>query len=111
MGRSPLIVADLLEENIMFEIDPGKLDNRFEMFRWFEKDEEYRPKGRKVLEDRRTVYKSRAMKWHKGYKLEPVITGFSSAHVGEEFRGVAQPASFRAPEVVLELSWDTQVDI
>lgn len=41
----------------------------------------------------------------------PVLCDFGEARIGEGDHNLIQPYPYRAPEVILEMSWDNKVDI
>jgi serine/threonine-protein kinase SRPK3 len=74
----------------------------------FEHHESENPCPRKELEDR-TIYLSRPMDLTKG---EPRITDLSEARFGDhEHHDRIMPNVYRAPEVILGLSWSYPVDV
>ena len=67
-----------------------------------------RPIARKVLEDR-TTYNSRPMPFSAG---QPVLCDLGEARIGDlKHTGDIMPGIYRAPEVILGMSWDEKVDI
>ncbi|KAJ5580194.1 protein kinase [Penicillium hispanicum] len=61
----------------------------------------------------RTVYKSRAFSREQGlnkYGL-PLLSDFGEARIGEAHTGLIKPDIYRAPEVVLGMTWTSKVDI
>ncbi|PGH07577.1 hypothetical protein AJ80_07966 [Polytolypa hystricis UAMH7299] len=74
-----------------------------------EQDELSSPSPRKIYEDGRPIYLSRPMFLTKG---EPVLSDLGEACWGEgRHTGVIMPALYRAPEVILDMGWDSKVDI
>ncbi|PWY85762.1 CMGC/CLK protein kinase [Aspergillus sclerotioniger CBS 115572] len=73
-----------------------------------EEDETKRPIARKVLPDR-IIYFSRPMPVSTGL---PVLSDLGEARIGgDKQRGDSMPGIYRAPEVVLDMDWDSKVDI
>ena len=91
---SPNNMLQGIEDNsILSEIEQGKLE---------------RPIARKVLSDR-TIYNSRPMPFSAG---QPVLCDLGEARAGtQKHRGDIMPGIYRAPEVILGMDWDSQVDI
>ncbi|KAI1977516.1 hypothetical protein LOZ53_001539 [Ophidiomyces ophidiicola] len=63
--------------------------------------------ARKVLDDR-TIYISRPMPINTGL---PVLCDFGEARIGDKHKGDVMPGIYRAPEVILDMEWDSKVDI
>lgn len=73
-----------------------------------EEDEMERPIARKVLGDRK-IYYSRPMPACMGL---PVLSDLGEARVGKQkHKGDIMPSIYRAPEVILDMDWDCNVDI
>lgn len=67
-----------------------------------------RPIARKVLADRH-IYFSRPLPVSTGL---PVISDLGEARVGSgKHRGDIMPGIYRAPEVILDMDWDSKVDV
>ncbi|KAF1739729.1 Serine/threonine-protein kinase SRPK [Beauveria bassiana] len=65
---------------------------------------------RKVLADR-TIYRSWTMPITSG---APVLCDFGAARLGEpgqKHSGDVMPGVYRAPEIILDMEWDSQIDI
>lgn len=41
----------------------------------------------------------------------PAICDFGSARIGTTHTGDVMPGQYRAPEVILDMAWDTKIDI
>ena len=76
----------------------------------FEEAEKSNPSPRKIVGDG-VIYSSRNLKKTKEYG-RPVLCDFGQARFGREsYSGDIQPHIYRAPEVILRMSWDQKVDI
>ncbi|RAL15704.1 CMGC/CLK protein kinase [Aspergillus homomorphus CBS 101889] len=97
-----VIHTDISSNNVLFGIeDPSILPQ-------IEEDEIARPIARKVLADR-NIYYSRPMPVSTGM---PVLTDFGEARVGGgRLKGDIMPGIYRAPEVILDMEWDSKVDV
>ncbi|KAI1178987.1 kinase-like protein [Nemania sp. FL0916] len=74
-----------------------------------EEVELYTPSRRKQADDR-TIHQSRMM--FGGYGPGPLtICDFGHARIGEKHRGIAMPAQYRAPEVILDMEWGSSIDM
>lgn len=68
------------------------------------------PSPRKVLTDR-TIHLSYTMPITSG---APVISDFGAARLGEpgqKHSGDVMPGVYRAPEIIIGVDWDSQIDI
>jgi serine/threonine protein kinase len=78
----------------------------------FEKAEAENPSPSKVIDDTRTIYRSRKLHlptddlWG-----QPVLCDFGEARIGDSHSGFIQPELYRAPEVLFEMEWGSKVDI
>nr|KMM70969.1 hypothetical protein CPAG_07278 [Coccidioides posadasii RMSCC 3488] len=72
-----------------------------------EDGEASQPIARKVLDDR-TIYISRPMPINTGL---PVLCDFGEARIGDKHKGDVMPGNYRPPEVILDMEWDSKVDI
>ncbi|KAF2419577.1 protein kinase [Tothia fuscella] len=72
-----------------------------------EKMELEQPSHRKILPDR-TIHMSHTMPITGGL---PIICDFGSARVGTKHSGDVMPGQYRAPEVIMGMEWDTEIDI
>ncbi|KFZ18477.1 hypothetical protein V501_01203 [Pseudogymnoascus sp. VKM F-4519 (FW-2642)] len=71
------------------------------------------PSVRKVIDERRSIYSSRALPntFPPGH---PILCDFGHAmkgSPGEKHTGVIQPLPYRAPEVILGIEWGAEADI
>ncbi|CAK7205339.1 hypothetical protein SEUCBS139899_008109 [Sporothrix eucalyptigena] len=66
------------------------------------------PSARKKINDTVTVYASHYILGGAG---PLTISDFGQARVGKEHTGFAMPTQYRAPEVILDMSWGTPVDM
>lgn len=98
-------LADITASNILLENkDEDVLPD-------MEKMETEHPSERKVIDEQRTIYRSRRMpkptSW--GY---PILCDFGEARFAErKYAEYIMPEIYRAPEVILEMEWDYKVDI
>jgi serine/threonine-protein kinase SRPK3 len=98
--------SDLQESNVILGLeDKGILED-------FERDEWQEPSARKVDGDR-VIYQSRQLRLPNDKKYgRPILCDFGEARFGEEYyEGDIQPFLYRAPEVILEMRWNSKVDI
>lgn len=72
-----------------------------------EKEELEQPSYRKILPDR-TIYMSRTMPITGGM---PNICDFGAARIGTRHSGDVMPGQYRAPEVIMDMEWDSKIDI
>ena len=73
-----------------------------------EKSEEEYPSPRKTLSDR-TIYLPQQVPLVDGVAI---LTDFGSSRIGEgKHRGDVMPEVYRAPEVILDMEWDSKIDI
>ncbi|KZF26784.1 kinase-like protein [Xylona heveae TC161] len=97
-----VIHTDLQPNNILLGIRDNSILSRFE------KAEFEAPVPRKTLEDR-TIYLSRPLPISFG---TPVLCDLGEARLGTDGQqGDIMPDIYRAPEVILDMSWDYKVDI
>lgn len=76
----------------------------------FEEAELIKPVDRKVYDDR-IIYESRGLLMPKTPSL-PQLCDLGEARFGQQsYNGILQPVPFRAPEVLLDMSWNSSVDI
>ncbi|GFN12640.1 putative protein kinase [Aspergillus tubingensis] len=82
------------------------------VFREWDDGETNEPSPRKV-DNEYTVYQSRPFRRKKGWSGlgMPLLTDFGEARLGEVHEGLIQPDIYRAPEVILGMSWTAKVDI
>ncbi|KAB8213320.1 kinase-like domain-containing protein [Aspergillus novoparasiticus] len=97
-----IIHTDLQPSNILLGIKDNSILSKFE------EAEFEAPVPRKTLEDR-TVYLSRRLPLSYG---TPVLCDLGEARLGtDQQKGDIMPDIYRAPEVILDISWDYKVDI
>jgi serine/threonine protein kinase len=95
---------DIQEKNIMLGIEDNSILVDFEAA------EKSNPSPRKIVGDR-VIHSSRKLKKTKQHG-RPILCDFGQARFGlASYSGDIQPYIYRAPEVVLRMSWDQQVDI
>ena len=103
-----MIRIDLKTDNLMLTIDEPTILNRFE------NAEIEEPSPRKVIDERRAIYKSRRLPKpkDKGYGL-PILCDFGEARIGlvQQSGPFVQPHIYRAPEVIFEMPWGPPADI
>lgn len=82
------------------------------IFREWDDSEATDPSPRKVNDDY-TIYLSRPFRRKKGWSGYgmPLLSDFGEARIGEVHDGLVQPDIYRAPEVILGVSWTAKVDI
>ncbi|GAQ40314.1 hypothetical protein AKAW_09609 [Aspergillus niger] len=81
------------------------------VFREWDDGETTEPSPRKV-DNEYIVYRSRPFRRKKGWSGlgMPLLTDFGEARLGEVHEGLIQPDIYRAPEVILGMSWTAKVD-
>ena len=95
-------MADVSSNNILQGMEDSSILSRLE------EDEMKRPIARKVLSDR-NIYYSRPMPSCTGL---PVLSDLGEARVGKQkHKGDIMPGIYRAPEVILDMDWDSSVDV
>jgi serine/threonine protein kinase len=78
----------------------------------FEKAEAEEPSPSKVIDDTRTVYRSRKLRLPTGDLWgQPILCDFGEARIGCPHSGLIQPELYRAPEILFEMEWGSKVDI
>jgi serine/threonine protein kinase len=78
----------------------------------FEKAEAESPSPTKVIDDIRTIYRSRKLRLPTGDLWgQPVLCDFGEARIGDLHSDLIQPELYRAPEVLFEMEWGRKVDI
>ncbi|KAF1355821.1 non-specific serine/threonine protein kinase [Lizonia empirigonia] len=76
----------------------------------FEKAEAENPSPSKVIDDTRTIYRSRKLRLPTGALWgQPVLCDFGEARIGGSHSGLIQPELYRAPEILFEMEWDSKV--
>ncbi|KAI0409346.1 kinase-like domain-containing protein [Xylaria palmicola] len=86
------ILLGIQDPSILNELEKSELEN---------------PSPRKVLPDR-AIYLSQLMPMTYGV---PVICDFGAARIGRRHTGDVMPGVYRAPEIILEMEWDSKIDI
>ncbi|KAJ9367656.1 hypothetical protein DTO282E5_7653 [Paecilomyces variotii] len=105
-SEAHVIHTDIQAKNIMI----GSKDDS--IFREWENDEVNQPSPRKS-DGSNIVYKSRPFRRKKGWSGfgMPLLSDFGEARLGDVHDGLIQPDIYRAPEVILGMSWTSKVDI
>jgi serine/threonine-protein kinase SRPK3 len=82
------------------------------IFHEWDKSEQHDPSPRKIDRDR-IVYQSRLFRRKKGWSgfEMPLLSDFGEARIGDMHNGLIQPDIYRAPEVILGMTWTSKVDI
>lgn len=101
-----MFCLDIQAKNIIIS---AKDDSTFH--EWAD-NEKADPSPRKVDGDY-TVYLSRPFRRKKGWSGfgMPLLSDFGEARLGNVHEGLIQPDIYRAPEVILGMSWTSKVDI
>ncbi|OAG39067.1 hypothetical protein AYO21_06787 [Fonsecaea monophora] len=98
--------TDINPSNIMLTIGDKSLLSDFE------NEEIEDPSPTKVIDDVRTIYGSRQLGLPKTDLWgQPVLCDFGESRIGEFHRGLIQPELYRAPEVLFNMAWNSNVDI
>ncbi|KAM4060683.1 kinase [Hirsutella rhossiliensis] len=101
LHQARVVHTDISPNNILLgATDPA-------VFSSIEQAEFERPSPRKILPDR-VIHTSRAMPITFG---SPVICDFGAARIGENHRGDVMPGVYRAPEVIMDMEWNSKIDI
>lgn len=105
-SEAHVIHTDIQAKNILI----GSKDDS--IFREWDTSEEAEPSPRKV-DSSHTIYKSRPFHRKKGWSGfgMPLLSDFGEARLGDVHDGSIQPDIYRAPEVILGMSWTSKVDI
>lgn len=78
----------------------------------FEEAEREHPSPQKVVDDTRTIYRSRELRLPRDDLWgQPVLCDLGQARVGKVHRGNIQPNIYKAPEVLFDMGWSFSVDI
>ncbi|CEJ60619.1 hypothetical protein PMG11_09188 [Penicillium brasilianum] len=104
--EAQVVHTDLQEKNIMLNIEDESI------LVDFEETEISNPSPRKVVEDR-VIYESRRLGIPRKHG-RPVLSDFGEARFGSEsgtYDDDVQPYMYRAPEVLLRMSWNEKIDI
>lgn len=82
------------------------------IFREWDTSEAAEPGPRK-LDSSHVIYQSRPFHRKKGWRGfgMPLLSDFGEARLGDVHNGLIQPDIYRAPEVILGMSWTSKVDI
>ncbi|GIZ44122.1 hypothetical protein CKM354_000733100 [Cercospora kikuchii] len=99
--------CDIKPSNIMLEIEDTSVLSTFA------ENERTNPVPRKVIDERRTIYGSRKLSHPQGHAFgRPILCDFGEARIGSRFPyKEIQPEVYKAPEILLQLPWNHQVDI
>ncbi|KAI2602112.1 kinase-like protein [Hypoxylon sp. NC1633] len=100
-GPANLTHTDIHAGNLLISID-DKLQ-----LAEFEEAEFVRPSARKMIDDN-TIHVSRFLLESFGPLY---VCDFGEARVGNEHEGIAMPIQYRAPEIILGMSWGHSVDM
>ncbi|KAI1117742.1 kinase-like domain-containing protein [Nemania sp. NC0429] len=104
LGKAGVVHAHITPANILV----GIADQQ-EVFERVETEELQNPSARKVLPDGTEIYVSRRFPLTFG---PTVLCDFAHARYGRRMHtGDVMPDSYRAPEVILGMEWDSKVDI
>lgn len=78
----------------------------------FEEAEKEDPSPRKIVDDTRTVYRSRKLTIPKNCSWgRPVLCDLGEARIGKVHKGNIQPEIYKAPEVIFDMEWSSSADI
>lgn len=78
----------------------------------FEKAEAENPSPSKVIDNTRTIYRSRKLHFPTGDLWgQPVLCDFGEARIGDSHSGLIQPELYCAPEIPFEMERGFKVDI
>ncbi|KAI1954043.1 hypothetical protein LOZ57_000388 [Ophidiomyces ophidiicola] len=100
-----IIHTDLQTTNLIFSV------SRPEILAAFEDQQASDPVPRKILDDGRTIYSTRPLNLCNGL---PLLCDFGEARTFEEAGTPGEdvmPDVYKAPEVILQMKWDHQIDI
>ncbi|KAG4428341.1 hypothetical protein IFR05_016175 [Cadophora sp. M221] len=101
LHEADVIHTDLHSDNLLIAITNDSILSKVE------EDEIRTPSARKQIGDT-FLYISRYMLGGAG---PLVICDFGQARIGSKQSGIAMPVPYRAPEVILNMEWDSVVDI
>jgi serine/threonine protein kinase len=99
---------DLKSDNLMLTIEDTSL------LEDFEKAEIENPSARKIINETRSIYRSRSFGKPKGDRWGyPVLCDFGEARIGKDHQTgpMIQPHIYRAPEVTFDMIWGSPIDI
>lgn len=103
-----IYVADVKLSNIMLEFQDTST------FAHFEQSENDQPAPCKVIDNKRSIYATRPLRWPQGkYNMKSLfLCDLGEARLGTTFPWVpAQPYAYKAPESMLELELGSGIDI
>ncbi|KAK2627053.1 hypothetical protein QTJ16_003019 [Diplocarpon rosae] len=106
-----VIHTDIKPDNILFSLP----ENEGELLKSLEDIENFQPSKSKIDKDQHHIYKSRTIDTKiTGSKEFPILIDFGTAvtfKAPAKCKGVAAPRQYRSPEVILDMEWDSAVDI
>jgi serine/threonine protein kinase len=103
-GQYLTFTVDIQEKNILLGIEDNTL------LSGFEEDERNDPSPRKI-DSNNIIYQTRKLRNSEQYG-RPVLCDFGEARLGSStFHEDIQPYIYRAPEVLLRMTWSQKVDI
>jgi serine/threonine protein kinase len=109
-GSRPVEALDIYCELTTTDISPNNILRGApdtSIFTAIEESELSNPSPRKILSDR-IIYTSHPVPVTRG---RPVLVDFGAARIGVKHKGDIMPLPYRAPEVILNMEWDSKVDI
>ncbi|OAA57898.1 protein kinase-like protein [Niveomyces insectorum RCEF 264] len=105
LHRCEVVHTDISPNNVLLGVQDAHILHQVE------EDEVARPMARKRYgdDDNRTVYVSRPIPITSG---NPILSDLGSARFGQaSYQGDIMPWVYRAPEVILGMTWSSKVDI
>ncbi|KAL4891318.1 kinase-like domain-containing protein [Aspergillus ambiguus] len=105
-SEAHVIHTDIQAKNIIISAKDDSI------FHEWDDNETTDPSPRKA-KDNYTIYQSHPFRRKKGWSGfgMPILSDFGEARIGEVHDGLVQPDIYRAPEVILGMSWTAKVDI